>query len=447
MAKEPWRLLPFEVLAKIFIMASEGDDLPYGYGICSVPLAISEVCSQWRTIALETPLIWTRIRIGDEVKTRIGRAWLKRSKHYPVSITCAIGTSRIPEHMNLICAHMDRIEHLTITVANAQCNQVIKALNKPAPILRSFALGRDHKCSPHPYFRDTIASTVFGKHSPGLETLQITSPSSWPAGLMSNVTKLGLVSLGGPGGNLIQVLRLLEGAPRLFALKVTSDWHSSSKGSTDYWRSWTILPPSGFKVITLFNLVEAYFSKECFDKVILVLHYLDLPNLSILQLHCDNFRCAPNYPTPLHTFPSLHTLKISAHIYDDRDPFMTYLPELLHQCKNLTHLYLTESLFVLKIISEGVSTPTQGFQVLCPQLVHLHLSRFFFLELDGQKLKSFLEDKFRVEEVASLETLFFEDTGYHSMGVQVEAKAGRYRRFVTGSVHCNGKRLGPVSVP
>ncbi|KAL0060444.1 hypothetical protein AAF712_012766 [Marasmius tenuissimus] len=87
----PIRRLPSEVLQEIFIFASV---VEYGnmFGVASTwesrTLRISTVCYRWRSIALDTPEIWTRF--GVELTQRAlnpVQLFLDRSKSRPLSLT------------------------------------------------------------------------------------------------------------------------------------------------------------------------------------------------------------------------------------------------------------------------------------------------------------------------------------------------------------------------
>ncbi|KAJ8090907.1 hypothetical protein PM082_024830 [Marasmius tenuissimus] len=87
----PIRRLPSEVLQEIFIFASVAE---YGnmFGVASTwesrTLRISTVCYRWRSIALDTPEVWTRF--GVELTQRAlnpVQLFLDRSKSRPLSLT------------------------------------------------------------------------------------------------------------------------------------------------------------------------------------------------------------------------------------------------------------------------------------------------------------------------------------------------------------------------
>ncbi|KXN86042.1 hypothetical protein AN958_10599 [Leucoagaricus sp. SymC.cos] len=121
----PWRRMPDDVLGEIFLRCEKGvggsgdcgggggsggresdaeaDSIPDSFDPVSGPLLISQICRRWRTKALNTPELWSTIRIrvgrGDLQESRrlpLLDAWLKRSANHPLSICMVERSPRSP---------------------------------------------------------------------------------------------------------------------------------------------------------------------------------------------------------------------------------------------------------------------------------------------------------------------------------------------------------------
>ncbi|KIK63409.1 hypothetical protein GYMLUDRAFT_163025, partial [Collybiopsis luxurians FD-317 M1] len=93
----PIRALPNEILQMIFVSVPNQPSLPLLPNY-SLPLTISAVCHRWRTVALDSPEIWSYISVelnpkgvlSDELESaRTDRAllYLSRSRNYPLTLT------------------------------------------------------------------------------------------------------------------------------------------------------------------------------------------------------------------------------------------------------------------------------------------------------------------------------------------------------------------------
>ncbi|KIK54893.1 hypothetical protein GYMLUDRAFT_120880, partial [Collybiopsis luxurians FD-317 M1] len=92
----PIRRLPNELLGKIFGFASNPNDLTSRLRGSSAS-AVSSVCARWRQLALNSPEVWSSMRIylcdkddyeaePDAILTETVLLFLQRSKNYPLSL-------------------------------------------------------------------------------------------------------------------------------------------------------------------------------------------------------------------------------------------------------------------------------------------------------------------------------------------------------------------------
>ncbi|RDB27461.1 hypothetical protein Hypma_004100 [Hypsizygus marmoreus] len=114
----PIRRIPQDVLVEIFLLTrdwwegisvlNEFKSRPVGPLPTPSPLVITHVCSEWRRVALSTPMLWAKIKVGYEAyvspmpncspdnNERL-RTWLARTgMHHPLDITYAS-----PPHHNI----------------------------------------------------------------------------------------------------------------------------------------------------------------------------------------------------------------------------------------------------------------------------------------------------------------------------------------------------------
>ncbi|KAJ7505513.1 hypothetical protein B0H11DRAFT_426829 [Mycena galericulata] len=76
--------LPVEILARIFVLGAEDDDM--------LPVAVSHVCRSWRSISLHTPSLWRRISLGPQ--QRMWRERIYRAK------ACCLDVQLLPWRTN-----------------------------------------------------------------------------------------------------------------------------------------------------------------------------------------------------------------------------------------------------------------------------------------------------------------------------------------------------------
>ncbi|KAF4612185.1 hypothetical protein D9613_004560 [Agrocybe pediades] len=88
---------PTEILSSIFESSMTiSDQAPRSnYGVRKTPLVLSQVCRNWRQVALETPLLWTRLAVIWDGRTegQLDRVheWIARTRGFPLDIF--LGTS------------------------------------------------------------------------------------------------------------------------------------------------------------------------------------------------------------------------------------------------------------------------------------------------------------------------------------------------------------------
>lgn len=428
-AREPWRLLPPELLGEIFLCvvhARDGVFDAFAEFPIRAPTILSLVCSEWRAIALANPRLWTRIMTRGQRGIRTARIWLERSKHAPLVIECMFDektASALSEVLTLIDDYLNRVFELTIDVTDhSECLRVVTTLNKPAPRLRAFRLRSVHDASDPWFIPGEAAKAIFGGGvTPNLQFLTILSPGSeWPVGMTSTLTTLDLRTLGdaeltGPE----TILQLLESAVRLSVLRM------EMIGPDNGGEPWDWLAVAPRKIITLPALVDIHLNgwlEGMFDFI----DILDLPSLHSLHIQYE----MPIYdqddaplPEVANTmpFPSLEKLRVQSrpggNIYEGT---ILHCPRILRRCINMTHLFLCDTVLPLYVLLQDMRSKQKNAEPLCPSLVSLVITNFD-AKGDGQSLLHLLKRRISRDAVATIDSVLFQRVGGRASISEAEA--------------------------
>ncbi|KAJ7453689.1 hypothetical protein B0H11DRAFT_1740913, partial [Mycena galericulata] len=85
--RDPVARLPLEISSSIFVNCLDRFPKP---GARRAPMLFLNVCGAWTSIALSTPELWTRIRLGGGPTSNLPRAvdmWFKRAGNHALSIS------------------------------------------------------------------------------------------------------------------------------------------------------------------------------------------------------------------------------------------------------------------------------------------------------------------------------------------------------------------------
>ncbi|KAJ7187442.1 hypothetical protein GGX14DRAFT_618445 [Mycena pura] len=156
----PVLTLPNEVIGEIFLHFVPAYPLcPPFFGTCS-PIILTQICREWREIALSTPALWRAIPLTQAEnrpafpRGRIHRAntWLRRSGCCPLSIEIEDYSAAAPELLAAVTPHSARWEYLKLHDTR-WCNPwQSTALEGPMPSLRHLYL--------HMYLPETDVLTL-----------------------------------------------------------------------------------------------------------------------------------------------------------------------------------------------------------------------------------------------------------------------------------------------
>ncbi|TFK65168.1 hypothetical protein BDN72DRAFT_845877 [Pluteus cervinus] len=131
----PISTLPTDVLVDIFTLATT--KLEDENASPKQMVEISWVCSPWRKVALDHPILWT------EISGTLSHMWKKAFVQRSQPAAISIGVNRtyiVPELMEILISELPRIRHLDLDNGSAQKSE--RLTSSPAPILRSAKLWR-----------------------------------------------------------------------------------------------------------------------------------------------------------------------------------------------------------------------------------------------------------------------------------------------------------------
>jgi hypothetical protein len=278
-ALAPISSLPPEVFATIFsfvrlpdcIILSEPDQLA-----C---LRVSQVCHQWREIALNQPLLWSHIDFTSV--TSAGAAeMLSRARAVPLHLEaivpiCHWDDSQFSAFQKELQAHISHTCHLGISTVHLRLREILEGLISPAPTLEYLSLsieGHEHR-----QLRVSIPDNIFAGSTPRLSCLILKSCDiSWKSPLLRGLIHLDIRTPSTSGRpSLAAWLDMLDEMPQLKTLALDS---ASPLVSNN-----TSLPPDVQRVVTLTSLIHLELSASARDCGLALAH-LALPALNWLCL-------------------------------------------------------------------------------------------------------------------------------------------------------------------
>ncbi|KAJ7356466.1 hypothetical protein DFH08DRAFT_459318 [Mycena albidolilacea] len=147
--KYPVLTLPNEITTEIFIhFLPTYPSCPLLTGL-GTPTALTQICHQWREIALATPALWRAISFSEpypsysfEPHKRLCNIRLSRSRSYPLSLELDedyIDRKHTTELLSTLAVHRARWEHLDFHLSLSR----LGAIAGPLPLLRSLDLSVD----------------------------------------------------------------------------------------------------------------------------------------------------------------------------------------------------------------------------------------------------------------------------------------------------------------
>ncbi|KAI0731906.1 hypothetical protein C8Q72DRAFT_181509 [Fomitopsis betulina] len=240
--QSPIQRLPDELLAAIFeigVLDGEEED--------PITLAsLTTVCRQWKDVAVDTPALWSRIRMGTRHSFEKARVKLERSKTVPLYIGLdfsprveygSVSTETLMLAMDLLRPAIWRWRtfHLTIP-SRPQAHAALTRCRERAPLLEVMSVRICSSMQEDHFSRPPLP--LFESYTPRLRSCSFTSFNfNWDTAL---VTRLRVLKLGGywnaQSPSVDVILEILRTCPNLeeLALRNMSDVETDSCSLTDF---------------------------------------------------------------------------------------------------------------------------------------------------------------------------------------------------------------------
>ncbi|KAH9925563.1 uncharacterized protein B0H18DRAFT_376825 [Fomitopsis serialis] len=319
--------LPPELLSECFhFCALAGTSNPESSSSNYAWIAISHVCHHWRTVALSTVRLWSRVILSSQ------REWmselLRRSGQTPLDIFAAFpSTYASAQHradwmasFQVVLGEIARIHALVFKSLLRLDYQVLEMLNSPAPLLQDLSLyqvdfGALDAPEDGPLHTDLVSPF---RDTPRLQSLTLVQCHIPSFGLDVNSLK-SLTIIGFPWGGVSRALSMqalittLRSTPLLGSLVM--------KNATLPTSSTSIVPlPS--PAVTLPQLTTALLY-GCSTDIVRLLDHLRLPALKTLYLALEAplveppERLASSIARTIQSFGQLSSLCIDGEVYEE----------------------------------------------------------------------------------------------------------------------------------
>ena len=205
------RLLPPELLAKIFEHASE-------MGWARAPIVVSQVCSTWRAAAHSHPSVWSRITVNldtrDPVRWTTHSLQMARKAPLHVTIVHTVPTATLEQVITLLLEHSEQWESLTLDLHIAATRRVLAACTAHFTRLRSIHISLSAAGGGVEEAGDTASFANAFRDAPNLASATVVG-SILPRELPLRLTSLSIEYNGnGPFGPGIETSRSITEALR-----------------------------------------------------------------------------------------------------------------------------------------------------------------------------------------------------------------------------------------
>ena len=288
-------LIPPEILTQIFFHCMPCEQFPIP-SHNEAPLLLTRISSYWRTLAINTPDLWSAFHINykDPAEDIPGtNLWLKRSTNRPLSLSLAIdfGEQSQQAILDALCRHSNRWKHVRIDFRHLYCPPMysLDIAEDSIPQLATFEF----------HARD-ISSTNLSPIIRLLKTAPKLREVTWVDDLadtdmllelpLSQLTRLSLAMDHGT----LDYIQILNRCSNLQHIRITRPLLSSYQ-----------ICQSKLSPLFLDKLTSLTISYDLTG----VLDYLVLPALKHVRIftanHGPHKRGEPSYPTKAYSYESL----------------------------------------------------------------------------------------------------------------------------------------------
>ncbi|KAF8221347.1 hypothetical protein L208DRAFT_1415205 [Tricholoma matsutake] len=145
----PSRILPAEILSSIFLHCADLDGPLNAINTIDTPLLLTKVCSGWRSVALLTQNLWSRLFLNinpnSTHQTTLASTWLTRSGTCPLQIYIIWQTPPfLPSHpvLDVLVEYSHHWRNMFIYIPFAAYHS-LSSIRGNLPILSELSLGTD----------------------------------------------------------------------------------------------------------------------------------------------------------------------------------------------------------------------------------------------------------------------------------------------------------------
>lgn len=385
-AMTPARLIPAELLAKIFEHAS-------AIGWTRAQLVVSHVCSTWRAAAQSHPGVWSRVTVNLDMRDPVGwtEHWLSMARQASLHVTIiqTIPPTQLGQVMALLFQHSERWVSLTLDLHFTYTRQVLAACTTRFARLRSIDISLLAVEGGIGAAGDTIDFGDAFQDAPTLTSIS-TVGVVLPRDLPSRLTSLQ-IDYSNPTGSVAgtprSVADTLRNLPNLEALVLRLGVTVSR-----------VITPPDIPDVELLKLRTLVY-EDIWTGDFQILSYFSAP--SLIHLHAHVQPDPEIYGSPAHLVnflersPNVETLEL-----DGVDVWPAQLLSTLKLLPKLRKLYLHDS-----DIDDMVVEKMYGKDGLCPDLHRIDLR--WCQHVRGSTLVRLVESRVKeggreIEEIAAI---------------------------------------------
>ncbi|EIM86054.1 uncharacterized protein STEHIDRAFT_157574 [Stereum hirsutum FP-91666 SS1] len=394
--QSPIQRLPSELLASVFtigVLDMHEED----------PLMLSNlmlVCRYWSDVATNTPLLWSRIVVGNHDSLEKARRRLSRAKSVPLDVSISFSPQMddggatmesLIRAMEMLHPSIPRWRSFRLSVPNRpQAHAALSRCRERAPMLELLQVKIHHSMQEDLY--SSAPLPLFGGDIPSLRTCSFNSFNfGWDTGMVSGLRVLELGGYwNGYAPSVSIILTILRSCPDLeeFALRNMSDVDvdsiamferdSSGATATHNASSPNAISTSNSRhrsyssqIVHLPRLTRLSLYYAGIHRARSILSQVALPSLERLELcYMDNVTPILKHLKRQSSFTSLplRHLKIEVSLYSEMD-----LVGFLCRTSSLVSLELVDVEDSTSKLLRSLSTPSAPQSWTCPKLERLSL--------------------------------------------------------------------------
>ncbi|KAH9932683.1 uncharacterized protein BXZ73DRAFT_89869 [Epithele typhae] len=398
--QSPVQRVPHDLLASIFSIAVvDGDDED------SITLSnLMLVCRYWRDVAIDSPMLWTRVLMGTHQSTDRAILKLDRSRTAPLYVCLdfsprmehgTVSTESIVTAIDLVRPAIWRWKAFHLIVpSRPQAHAALSRCKDQAPQLEVLSIRVAHSMQEDHYSKPPLP--IFERATPRLRASSFTSFNfGWDIALLSNLRVLKLGGYwNGFSPSVDVVLQTLRACPHLeeFVLRNMSDVdpdgcdsHAHEAPDQD---DYALARVSDTRQIHLPKLRKASFYYSGNVRTRIVLGLLSFPALEHVELcYLDNV--SPMLEALRRqslTILSLKHLRIESCYFSELK-----FARLLARLPALTSLELVDVEDVTSNLMRNLATPPVSQMWVCPKLTVLSVEGC--TSLDWETLRAIVESR------------------------------------------------------